>query len=198
MTTIWRRWGTNGRAAAAAAAILFLLLIPPAAARRIGGVDLPETLSVDGRDLVLNGAGLRKKFFFKIYAGGLYLTEKGADAGEIIAADRPMAIRMHFIYDGVSSEKLVEAWNEGFDNATGGTPGPLKEKIDRFNALFDEEAKEGDVYDVIHLPGGGVSVVKNGKSLGTIEGLDFKRAAFAIWLGKPPADEGLKEGMLGQ
>ena len=30
-----------------------------------------------------------------------------------------------------------------------------------------------------------------------IEGLDFKKAVFGIWLGKEPADSNLKEGMLG-
>jgi hypothetical protein len=38
---------------------------------------------------------------------------------------------------------------------------------------------------------------KNGKMLGTIEGLEFKKALFGIWLGNNPADKDLKAGMLG-
>jgi len=34
--------------------------------------------------------------------------------------------------------------------------------------------------------------------MGTVKGLDFKKALFAIWLGKKPADSGLKDGMLGK
>ncbi|MFP3928003.1 MAG: chalcone isomerase family protein, partial [Desulfobacteraceae bacterium] len=116
-------------------------------AKEVGGVDLPEVLRVDPHELVLNGAGLRKKFFIKVYAGALYLTEKNSQAGEIIDADEPMAIRLHFIYDGVSAEDLVKAWNEGFDAATGGDPGPLEEKIKAFNTLFVQPAQKGDVYD---------------------------------------------------
>jgi hypothetical protein len=38
----------------------------------------------------------------------------------------------------------------------------------------------------------------NGRTAGTIPGVDFKRALFAIWLGDKPADRTLKEGMLGE
>ena len=34
--------------------------------------------------------------------------------------------------------------------------------------------------------------------MGTIRGLDFKKALFAIWLGEKPADNSLKQGMLGK
>ena len=38
---------------------------------------------------------------------------------------------------------------------------------------------------------------KNGKKRGVIEGLAFKQALFGIWLGGVPADDSLKEEMLG-
>lgn len=166
-------------------------------AGEIGGVTLPDTLQVSDQHLVLNGAGLRKKLFIKVYAGGLYLKAKSEDASAIIAADEPMAIRMHFIYNGVSKDKLVEAWNEGFGHATNNNPGELQTHIDAFNALFTEEAKKNDVYDVTYTPGQGVSVSINGDSKGTVNGgLAFKKAVFAIWLGDVPADKNLKKGML--
>jgi hypothetical protein len=175
-----------------------LTTLSPAYALEIGGVALPETLDAGGKSLVLNGAGLRKKFFFKIYAGALYLPEKESDPGKIVPADEPMAVRMHFIYDGVSAEKLIETWNEGFEKTTGGRPGPLSDRIVAFNGLFTEEAGEGDVYDIVYTPSEGVRVVMNGRAAGTIQGLDFKTALFAIWLGEDPADDGLKREMLGR
>jgi hypothetical protein len=179
--------------------LLVVLLISPAvAAMEIGGVVLPDTLVAGSQDLVLNGAGLRTKFFVKVYAGGLYLRQKSADAVAIVAADEPMAIRMHFIHDGVSSQKLIEAWNEGFANATGGATAPLQAEIDQFNGFFAEEAKTGDVYDIIYTPEQGVRVYAKGQLQGLIRGLPFKQAVFAIWLGERPADKGLKAGMLGK
>jgi hypothetical protein len=181
------------------AATLFILTIATTApAKEIGGVNLPDTLPAGKEQLILNGAGLRTKIFIKVYAGGLYLRKKDSDAPKIINADEPMAIRLHFIYDGVSHEQLIEAWNEGFAGATGGNPAPLKESIDKFNSFFTEQARKGNIYDIIYTPGEGVTVIMKGKPMGTIKGLDFKKTLFAIWLGEKPADNSLKQGMLGR
>lgn len=178
--------------------IFVLMTASFAGALEIGGAVLPDTLTAGTEKLTLNGAGLRKKFFVKVYAGGLYLTEPSGNADAVIAGDAPMAIRMHFIYDGVSSEKLVGAWNEGFAAATGGNTSPIQSGIDKFNSFFNREAKEGDFFDILYTPEQGVRVYRGDRLQGVIPGLDFKRALFGIWLGAEPADEGLKEGMLGR
>ncbi len=167
-------------------------------AGEIGGVELPNTLKVGDQSLALNGAGLRKKLFVKVYAGGLYLTHKNANAAMIIAADETMAIRMHFIYDGVAASKLTDAWNEGFNNATDGGVKAFQSQIDQFNGYFKAEAAKNDVYDVVYEPGKGSSLLINGEIQGTIAGLDFKRVLFGIWLCDKPADANLKKGMLGK
>lgn len=175
-----------------------LMMTSLAFAAQIGPVTLPDSLTAGADTLLLNGAGFRKKLFIKVYAGGLYLKQKSADAQAIIGADDPMAIRMHFVYDGVSGKKLINAWNEGFSNATSGNIAPLKTEIDQFNAFFSEEAKKNDIYDIVYLPGEGVRVSIKGKVKGTIKGLAFKQAVFGIWLGEKPADAKLKKGMLGK
>lgn len=167
-------------------------------AAQIGTVTLPDSLTAGSDTLLLNGAGFRKKLFIKVYVGGLYLKQKSGDADSIISADDPMAVRMHFIYDGVSSQKLIDAWNEGFANATGGNIAPISNEIGQFNAFFKEEAKKNDIYDMIYLPGEGVRVSIKGRVLGTVKGLEFKKALFGIWLGAKPVDGKLKNGMLGK
>ncbi len=182
-----------------AIALGFLLIFSVAGAVETGGVNMPDSMTLkNGQKLILNGAGLRTKFFMKIYAGALYTKQKMNDAKKIIDADEPMAIRMHFIYDGVSAEKLINAWNEGFENATGGNIKPIKDKVDKFNSFFKEEAKKGDIYDIVYIPEQGLTVTIKGKLMGTIEGPEFKRAVFSIWLGDEPADSSLKDGMLGK
>ena len=178
---------------------LLISLFPASSgyAAEIGGVKLPETLVAGNETLTLNGAGLRKKFFIKVYAGGLYLTEESTDAKQILQANVPMAIRMHFIYDGVSAEKLIDTWNDGFSAATGGKTGSLQEEINKFNSFFTEEAEKGDIYDIIYTPEEGTRIYIKDRLMGVIPGLDFKQVLFAIWLGEKPADEDLKEGMLG-
>ncbi len=175
--------------------ILCLILVSESFAKEIGGVNLPDTLTAGKDQLVLNGAGLRKKFVVKVYAGALYLLQKSNDVAKIVSADEPMAIRMHFIHDSVAPDKLIAAWNEGFAKTN---TSAIKAQIDKFNAFFKQDAKKGDIYDLVYLPGQGVSFSINSKMIGTIEGLEFKKALFGIWLTDPPADKDLKAGMLGK
>ncbi len=179
-------------------AVAAILLSTTAFAVKIGGVNLPETLKAGESTLVLNGAGLRKKLWIKVYAGGLYLSHKTNNQNEIINADEAMAVRMHFIHDGIAAKKLVDAWDEGFEAATNDNVAPIQMQINKFNAAFNVEVHEGDIYDIIYVPKEGVSVFFNGKKIDTIAGLAFKKALFGIWLCDDPADSGLKEGMLNQ
>ncbi|NOY24214.1 MAG: chalcone isomerase [Acidobacteria bacterium] len=178
--------------------VAVILLATTAFAVEIGGVNLPDTLKAGDSTLVLNGAGLRKKLWIKVYAGGLYLTHKTNNQNQIINADEAMAVRMHFIHDGIAAKKLISAWNEGFEAATGDNVAPIQMKIDQFNATFKVEVHEGDFYDIVYVPSEGVTVSFNGKKIDTISGLAFKKALFGIWLCDDPADSGLKEGMLNQ
>ncbi|MBN1948113.1 MAG: chalcone isomerase family protein [Candidatus Cloacimonetes bacterium] len=164
-------------------------------ALEIGGVELPESITVDSTSLVLNGAGLRKKLIIKVYAGALYLPVKSSDGNAILEADEPAAIRMHFIYDGVDQEKLIEAWNDGFTRS--GTSADLQPEIDLFNSWFNEPAKKGDIYEIIYNPTLGTSLLINNNLSGTIPGLGFKRAVFGIWLSPNTSLTKLREAMLG-
>jgi len=177
---------------------LLLVILPVLNAKEIAGVTFPDEIKIAEKTLTLNGVGLRKKLWIKVYAGGLYLTEGSSDADMIINADKPMAIRMHFIYDGVSAEKLVSAWNEGFNNATGNNTAEINKEIALFNAMYTEEAVKDDIHEIVYSPGSGVTVTINGKNKGTIPGLAFKKALFGIWLCDLPADSNLKTGMLGK
>ena len=95
--------------------LLTLLVSVSAYGREIAGVDVPETVSqADGTVLQLNGAGIRTKVFFKIYIAELYLADKQSEVPAILDDDRGRRIVMHFLYEEVGKEDLVEAWNHGF------------------------------------------------------------------------------------
>lgn len=165
-------------------------------ALEIGKVTLPDEMTLENDVISLNGAGLRKKLIIKVYAAGLYLKEASSNANEILEKDEAMAIRMHFIYKNVSEDKLISAWNEGFELA--GTGEDLQPKIDLFNSYFNKPALKGDIYDIIYEPGKGTSVIMKGELMGVIEGLDFKKAVLGIWLGENTSLPKLKEQLLGQ
>ncbi len=188
-------------------AVLILLLASPVVmAKTIEGVDVPETIILDGQNLVLNGAGVRnKKVVFiniDVYVAGLYLQSQTSDAQVIIDAEAPMAIRLYMTTGMASKEKMIDAWNEGFESVTGGNTEPLQEKIEKFNAMFNTDPEEGDMYEIAYIPGTGITVAMNEEIQGDpIAGLEFKKAVFGIWLGKNLEDKylkALKSGLLGK
>lgn len=181
-----------------AVSLVLLLGTTLIAGTEVGGKNLPDSISVGDHKLVFNGAGLRKKLFIKVYAGALYLGAKSKNRASVLAADEAMAVRMHFIYNGVGPDKLIEAWDEGFEAALGANKASQQKNIDAFNKLFTSEAKNNDVYDIAYLPGTGIQVIINGKLIGTVNGgLDFKKAVFGIWLGEKSAVKDLGNAMLG-
>jgi len=164
----------------------------------LNGVTLPAAIKQGSTTLVLNGGGIRKKLFFKLYTGGLYLTAKTKNAADIINADKETAFRLTTTSSVLSSSNFSEAIQEGFEKSLKGNTAPLKAKIDQFiNTFKSEEVKEGDVYELWYVPGEGVKSYKNGKLKSTIPGLDFKKALFGIWLSEDPVDTDLKTGLLG-
>lgn len=183
--------------------ILFLLFavvtISSASAQtKVAGVIIPNNVSFEGEKLVLNGVGVREKFWMDMYAGALYLSSKSSDAKSIINANDPMAIKLHMVSSLITSEKMIEAVNEGFENATNGKTSGISSEITKFKSFFSDEINKEDVFDIVYIPSKGVLVYKNGKEKGLIKGVEFKKALFGIWLSDKPADKKLKQGMLGK
>ncbi|MCP4680644.1 MAG: chalcone isomerase [Deltaproteobacteria bacterium] len=166
--------------------------------REVGGVSIPESMNAGGQKMILNGAGVREKFFIDIYAVGLYLKNKKGNAKQILNADEPMAIRMHIVSGLVTPKKMANNVNESFKRSTGGNIAPIKDRKDKMISVFRNGIKKGDVYDLIYIPGTGVKVSKNGKVKQTIPGLDFKKALFGIWIASPPLSKDLKKALLGK
>ena len=167
--------------------------------RHIAGVELPlqVVVSADNKPLLLNGAGIRYKFFFKIYVGALYLTDKQSSAETILKSDKANRVLMHFLYDEVEKKKLADAWVEGFEeNVDGKIFSALQDRLKQFNAMFSDMHK-GDVVLLDYIPQKGTRVMIKGDVKGTIEGADFNRALLSVWLGAEPVTEDLKDAMLG-
>jgi len=181
--------------------VITALLVPVGAvqALELKGVNLPEaaTLSPGPAELVLNGAGVRSKFFVSVYVGALYLPAPRREATAVLKAVEPRRVAMHFVYEQVAAKKLQAAWEDGFvDNQSEAALAALRERLDQFKALFGD-AVGGDVIWLDFVPGHGTTVSFNGTVAEIIPGDDFNQALLAVWLGEEPADSGLKRGMLG-
>jgi hypothetical protein len=176
--------------------LLLLALAGPAHARDCEGVSMPEQVSVDGSKLILNGMGVREATVFNVnvYVAGLYLLKRSSDGERISQADELKQMRLAFVR-AVSRSDMAEAIQKGFERAAGGDYAKLKARVERFTRALPE-FKEGDRMSLTYRPGSGLELNAGGKST-RIEGADFARALFLIWLGPNPPNAGLKRGLLG-
>ena len=178
-------------------ALFLLALVEPAFGREIAGVAVPESVTIKNKLLVLNGAGIRKKFIIKVYVGSLYLTVKRSSVKEILDDPGAKRIVMNFLYKEVSADTLIEGWNEGFaENNSSQELLPLQDRIRQFNTFFSTVRKDDEIR-LDYLPEVGTQVWINDTLKGSVPGEDFFRALLKIWLGPNPPDIKLKEAMLG-
>jgi len=167
-------------------------------ARELKGVNFPETITIHETDCKLVGLGIRKKLIINVYIGSLYMAQPAKNAPDVISANQIKRIALHFLYNEVASEQLIEAWNEGFENNAGNALITIQYEINTFNGFFTESVKKGDTIVLTYIPEQGTEVVIKNKVKGIIKGQDFMEALFSIWFGSNPPSKGLKKGMLGE
>ena len=178
-----------------------LLAVDPAVpatdtARTLNGVTMPETIEVGGHSLTLNGMALRKKFVFKVYVAALYVATRSSNAEEILAAEAPRRMIMHFVR-GVEKKKICDAWDEGLENNTPGASAELKQHFTELCELM-ADIKDGQAFVFTFLPEEGTTVEVAGEAKGTIPGKEFADALLRCWIGpKPGPGEGFKKNLLG-
>jgi len=179
-------------------ALLFVLALPAWGAE-VAGVKLDDKARVAGTELVLNGAGLRKRIVFKVYAIGLYLPKKTSSALEAASMPGPKRIEIRMLRD-VSAEQFTEALADGI--RANHTEAEAKALEPRVKQLADtmaqmKEAKDGSTIRM-DSSGGAMQLAVDGKPAGApIPGDDFFGALLRIWLGDKPVQDDLKQALLG-
>ncbi len=167
----------------------------------VAGVRFAPTDTVGNSKLQLNGAGIRYKAIFKVYAAGLYLGAKAATPEAVFAA--PGAKRLHVVMlRDIDGNELGKLFTDGMQkNATReefgkSIPGTLK-----LAEMFATRKRlmAGDSFTVDYIPGTGTLISLNGKvATDPIPEPVFFVAMMKIWLGANPPDWQLKDALLGQ
>ena len=177
--------------------VLIVLFGSPAIAKTVSGVSLAEKLNVENKPMLLNGSGVRSKFFIDLYVGSLYLSKKTDDAKKAID-EKHAAIRLKITSRLITKKRMQEAVIEGFEQATHNNLKPIQAEIDQFMSLFNSGIKDGDQFTFIFHKGVGVTAYKNMKKLAEIKSEPFRHALLSIWLGDKPVQSSLKDDMLGK
>lgn len=175
--------------------------ISPVLAMEVGGVSFDGQARLSDSNLVLNGVGVRSKFFIKVYAIGLYLPQKTNDAEKALAQPGPKRIRIVTLRD-VGAEMFVDGLAKGIQKNHSATElATLKPRLDQFVAALksQKEVAKGSVVTLDQTPDNQTRLSINGTLIGKeIAGEDFYRALMRVWLGSEPAQEDVKAGLLGR
>lgn len=175
---------------------VFLGLLPAAAfaGAEVAGVKFDSEASLDGKKLSLNGAGLRVKVIFKVYAAALYAEKTSREPARFFELPGLVKVDLRFLRN-VSGEDVAKAISDGFAKNSSGEMEKLSARLADFTALIPDVKKGGEL-SFNFRPGRGVEVLSGAKTLGEIKGDDFSSALLKVWLGADPADEKLKKGLL--
>ncbi|RTL47099.1 MAG: hypothetical protein EKK53_00265 [Burkholderiales bacterium] len=167
----------------------------------VANVKYEPSVDLAGQKLVLNGAGIRYKFVVKVYTAGLYLTHKAGSTAEVLAAPGPKRIHIQMLRD-IDGNELGKLFTKGMEaNA------PREEFVKCINGVLKlsevfasrKQLNTGDSFSVDYVPGVGSVLLLNGKSVmpDAIKEPEFFSALLRIWLGDKPADDALKDALLG-
>jgi hypothetical protein len=180
--------------------LAFLLLVPLAAmAAEVAGVKIDDKTRIGSTELVLNGAGLRKRAFFQVYAMGVYVQQRSGNAATVVEQPGPKRVAIHMLRN-VGADAFNEALADGIRaNSSEAEAKALEPRLKELGAIIGGvgEAKKGMA---IHLDwtGAETQVVIQGKPVGKpIAGEDFYRALLRIWVGDRPVQDDLKKALLG-
>lgn len=167
----------------------------------VGGIKFDQQIQVHGTPLQLNGAGVRYKAIFKVYAAGLYLTKKASTPEAVLGSPGPRRMNIVMLRD-IDGNELGKLFTRGMEqNASRedfakSIPGTIK-----MGEIFAAKKKlaAGESFQVDWVPGQGTYILVNGKPMAEpIKEPEFYSSLIKIWLGNQPADAALKDALLGK
>lgn len=180
---------------------MLITALPAAAVTDVAGVKFEDTARVANQELKLNGAGVRYKAIFKVYAVGIYLSDKKTTVPAILAATGARRIQIGMLRD-VTNEEFGSGFMSGVQkNTDRAEKGKMINQLIKLGELFSTvpELKKGDVLTTDWVPGVGTVFQLNGKKIAEpLPDVAFYNAILRIWLGEKPIDAKLKYLLMGE
>lgn len=175
---------------------------PAWAQTKFYGFDFADHARVAGQNLQLNGVGGRSVpiIFLRVFAAALYLPSASHDPEAIVKMDGAKRVQIRMAH-GVGAQDFKKALLRGIEkNYSPQEQAAFAPRTQAFAAIIDslEKVQAGDSIDLDFVPNKGLIVSVNGKAQGEpIAGTDFYAAVLRIFIGKRPAEQEMKERMLG-
>ena len=122
-------------------AALAITFSAAAATVDVGGAKIEDAVDLQGSKLQLNGAGVRYRAVFKVYAAGLYVGKKVGTPEEVFAAAGPKRMSITLLRD-VDSNELGKAFTKGFEeNSSKSKMSKLVPGLIKMGQIFSDQKK---------------------------------------------------------
>ncbi len=179
-----------------ACGLLAAVLAMPAWAVVEAGVEFAPAVRSNAGELQLcSTALLRYLTIFKGYSAGLYMAD--CDARREVLRDVPKRLDLSYFW-AIDGEQFADAAEELLAQSVPEVElERLRPRLDLLHRSY-RSVQPGDRYTLTYLPGRGTELALNGESLATIEGADFARVYFGIWLGDRPIDASFRDALIGR
>ena len=179
-----------------ACTLLALSATSLAHAVEVDGLKLPDELMLEGKRLIVNGAGTRLYSFLrvKVYSAALYAPAKSSDAAALLNANYPRAVVIK-MRTAVKKDDTVKAW-EHFLGENCKSPCNLQEasKVQFLQSLAG--LKDGDEEHYL-FTSEGLELKRNGQAVNKITDVVLAKTVLAGWIGSYPTTAELKDKLLG-
>jgi hypothetical protein len=173
----------------------------PAITQDVGGVPVENSITVQGTTLQLNGAGVRYKAVFKVYTAALYLGKRVSTPEAVMGAPGHKRLVLTMLRD-IDANELGRLFTKGVEsNVPVGELTKMIPQLVRMGQIFSDQKhlKAGDTLLIEWVPGTGTVITSKGVVQGEpFKDLEFFNGMLRIWLGKSPADQRLKDALLGK
>ena len=178
------------------AAVVLSLLIPCLMAATYKGIEVPDTFTLSGTQLELNGYGIRTVTLLKVklYIMALYLEARSADADAIIASKGTKRVWQYYMRE-VGAERIQKGWRESLAEHNESLAG-IEKECEQFTLLW-EDVKKGTRVTVDFVEDR-VEVSVDGRKKPAVEGTAFQKALLNVWLGPKVTDHAVKTAILGK
>lgn len=157
----------------------------------------PDTVEIDGTQFVKRGEyRYVYRIFFKLYDVALY-APAGVSVADILAANTDYRLQFRYLREIEKSIILKSAGRMLEKNLSAPELEQISDRVETINKAYTT-VRDGDRSSLTFQRDLGTTLRINGEPVVTIDGADFARLYFKIWLGEQPISQDLREAVLGE
>jgi hypothetical protein len=165
---------------------------------KLAGFELPQKINIHNKELKLNGAAIRTKFFIQTYIISLYSEKTLTDEKTAIHGDAERSLRMQIITPLATSKAVSENIQSGMKEGLGDVYYKQKDLVEDLRDVIEKSGVQyKDTIDIYYTQEGELKLYKNETEIySNKDGKLFAQTIFNMYLGSRPKDNKIKQALL--